>query len=97
MLYESNRSQGIMRSDVPSDRVVSVVKSFLNERFDIPADRLTDESSLRDVGLDSILLLDVMLEVEDRLDVKLRDLSMPSNPKFKDVIALIHRNMAVDG
>jgi acyl carrier protein len=87
----------IMRSDIEPEHIASVVKNFLFERFDIPVDRLTDESSLRDLGLDSILMLDIMLEVEDRLGIKLRDLSMPSNPKFKDVIALIKRNMAISG
>ena len=86
-----------MRSEIESDRIASVVKNFLFERFDIAVDKVTDETSLRDLGLDSILMLDIMLEVEDRLGVKLRDLSMPSNPKFKDVIALIERNVAARG
>jgi acyl carrier protein len=83
-----------MSGPADADRVAAVVKDFLKERFDISAEAVTDDVTLRDLGLDSILMLDVMLEVEDRLDVKLKDLSLPPNPRFKDVVALILRNTA---
>ena len=83
-----------MSGPADADRVAAVVKDFLNERFDISAEAVTDDVTLRELGLDSILMLDVMLEVEDRLDVKLKDLALPPNPRFKDVVALIQRNMA---
>jgi len=40
------------------------------------------------------MMLDIMLEVEDRLGIKLRDLSMPANPKRDDIVELIQRNLA---
>jgi acyl carrier protein len=70
------------------------VKDFLKERFDISAEAVTDEVTMRELGLDSILMLDVMLEVEDRLGIQLKDLALPPNPRLKDVVALIERNMA---
>ncbi|MEP6485462.1 MAG: acyl carrier protein [Rudaea sp.] len=85
-----------MHKDLDTSRIAATVKNFLHERFDLPLEQLTDESSLRDFGLDSILMLDVMLDVEDRLGVTLKDLSMPPNPKLKDVFALIGRNLAVN-
>lgn len=83
-----------MPAPADTDRIKSVVKDFLSEHFDISADRVTDEVTMRELGLDSILMLDVMLEVEDRLGVTLKDLALPSNPRFEDVVALIERNMA---
>lgn len=83
-----------MPGSADADRIAAVVRDFLKERFDIPADAVTDEVTLRELGLDSILMLDVMLEVEDRLGVKLKDLGLPTNPRIKDVVALIQRNMA---
>jgi acyl carrier protein len=82
-----------MSGQVDAVRIVAVVKDFLKERFDISPEAVTDEVTVRELGLDSILMLDVMLEAEDRLDLKLQDLALPPNPKFKDVIALILRNM----
>ena len=70
-----------------------MVKDVLRERFDIAADKVTDGTTIRDIGLDSILLLDVVLDMEDRLGVQLKDLSMPPNPTLQDVVALIRRNL----
>jgi hypothetical protein len=35
-----------------------------------------------------------MLEIEDRLNLKMNDLSMPTNPTLDDIVAVIERNMA---
>ena len=75
-------------------RIESAVKQFLAERFDIPTDKLTDHTPIRDLGLDSMMMLEVMLEVEDRLGVKLKDLSMPANPTLGDIVDLVQRNIA---
>ena len=76
--------------------IQTVVKNFLGERFDISADRITDGTSVRDLGLDSMMMLEVMLELEDRLGIKLRDLSMPANPTLRDVVALVERNQSAN-
>jgi acyl carrier protein len=81
-----------MTNDLDSPHIQTVVKQFLQERFEISPDRITDDTSIRDLGLDSMMMLEVMLELEDRLGVKLRDLSMPGNPTLRDVVALVERN-----
>ena len=86
-----------MTNDLDSVGVQTMVRDFLVERFEIPADKLTNEVALRDLGLDSIMMLDVLLEVEDRLGIKLRDLAMPPNAKLGDVVALVERNLASKG
>jgi acyl carrier protein len=73
--------------------IESEVKQFLSDRFEIPVDRLTDHASVRDLGLDSMMMLEVMLEVEDRLGIKLKDLSMPANPTLHDIVDLVQRNL----
>jgi len=74
--------------------IQTVIKDFLGERFDISADKITDNTSIRDLGLDSMMMLEVMLELEDRLGIKLKDLSMPANPMLRDVVALVERNQS---
>jgi len=76
--------------------IQKVIKDFLGERFDISADRITDSTSIRDRGLDSMMMLEFMLELEDRLGIKLRDLSMPANPTLRDVVALVERNQSAN-
>jgi len=74
--------------------IQTVIKDFLAERFDISADKITDNTAIRDLGLDSMMMLEVMLELEDRLGIKLKDLSMPANPMLRDVVALVERNQS---
>jgi acyl carrier protein len=83
-----------MANDSGSQHLEDLVREFLTERFDIPNTKMVTDVRMRDLGLDSIMLLDVMLEVEDRLGIKLRDLSMPPDPKLGDIVELIQRNLA---
>ncbi|MBU6199498.1 MAG: acyl carrier protein [Xanthomonadaceae bacterium] len=83
-----------MTNELETQRVKAMVVDFLVERFELPRERLLGETPLRELGLDSIMMLDVMLDVEDRLGVKLRDLAMPANPKIDDIAALVERNLA---
>ena len=75
--------------------ILSMVKDLLQELFDIPRDALTEGVTIRDLGLDSMMVLDVMLEMEDRLGSKLADLEIPANPTLGDVVAVIERNLPV--
>lgn len=73
--------------------LLAALKEFLASRFDIPAEQAVPGAALRDLGLDSMMVMDVMLETEDRFDVKLVDLALPRDPTLGDVIALIERNL----
>lgn len=85
-----------MTNGLGMERVKTMVVDFFVERFELPRARLLGETPLRELGLDSIMMLDVMLEVEDRLGIKLRDLAMPANPTIDDIAALIERNLVSD-
>mgnify|MGYP002336370544 CR=1 FL=1 len=73
--------------------ILTTIKEFLAERFDIPGERVALDAPLRDLGLDSMMIMDVMLETEDRFGIKLMDLGLPREPKLGDVVALIERNL----
>jgi acyl carrier protein len=74
--------------------VLAALKEFLATRFDIPADSVQPDAPLRDLGLDSMMVMDVMLETEDRFGLKLTDLALPREPTVADVISLVERNLA---
>jgi acyl carrier protein len=86
-----------MADKLDTQQITAMVREFLVERFDIAPERLSDTVTFRDLGLDSIMMLDMMLEAEDRLGIKLRDLALPANPALQDVVALIERNLAQSG
>ena len=73
--------------------ILTAIQDFLAERFDIPSERVALDAPLRELGLDSMMIMDVMLETEDRFGVKLMDLSLPREPKLGDVVSLIERNL----
>lgn len=83
-----------MEDPIKAQRLEAMVQDFLAERFELDRSRLQGNASLRELGLDSIILLDVLLDVEDRLGVKLKDLAMPANPTIADIVTLIERNVA---
>ncbi len=82
-----------MTNDLDSVRILAMVKDLLTERFDIPASKMANDIAIRELGLDSMVMLEVMLEMENRLSVRLKDLSMPTRPMLSDFVALIERNL----
>lgn len=75
-------------------QILSLLQRLLADKFDIPNESASPETRLTELGLDSMLVLDVLLEVEDELGVKLDDLAIPRNATLADVIAVIQRNLA---
>lgn len=74
--------------------VVAKIKEALNNRFGIDIAQLEENSRLRDLGLDSLHVVELMLDMEADLGVKLEDLSVPPNPSLGEVAAAIERNLA---
>ncbi len=76
-----------------ANELLTMLQRFLADKFDIPNEKATVGAPLRDLGLDSMLVLDVILEAEDHLGVKLDDLSIPRDATLGDVVSLIQRNL----
>jgi acyl carrier protein len=82
-------------SQADKESILATLQAFLDERFDIPTESARPEASLRDIGLDSMMVLDVIMEVEDRLGVKLDDVALPRDATLGDVVNLVERNLGV--
>lgn len=76
--------------------IFAMLQEFLHQRFDIPLESAKPHLRLSELGLDSMLMLDIMLEFEDRLAIKLSDMSLPRDASLGDVAALIERNLPAD-
>ncbi|HEX5391783.1 MAG TPA: phosphopantetheine-binding protein [Rhodocyclaceae bacterium] len=58
---------------------LSIVRDFLKERLDVEPARVTPESTLQELGIDSLMLLELMFEFEEKLNVTLsEDLAAPT-------------------
>lgn len=69
---------------------MEMLRSVLHELFAIEAADLPATARMRDLGLDSLQVLDIMMSMEDRLSMNLADLSLPPNPDLCDVATAIH-------
>ena len=50
---------------------LTVIRDFLLERLDLAPEKVAPEAALAALGVDSLLLLDLMFEFEDRFDITL--------------------------
>ena len=72
--------------------ILDNLKSLISESFEVDAASLTPETTQADLGIDSILMVDLMMNVEERLDVTLKNLDLPRNPSLNDIVDLIEAN-----
>ncbi len=68
---------------------IETVKSILANRVDVS--KLSENDLLSDIGLDSLDLVEVMLEIEDKLHIEFSSDEIASLTTIKDVIDLINK------
>lgn len=57
---------------------LTLIRDFLRDRLDVAPERTQPEVPLADLGVDSLMLLELIFEFEDRFDVKLsQDMKPP--------------------
>jgi acyl carrier protein len=69
------------------------LKNILSERFALDVTEWAEDTRLRDLGLDSMHLVDIMLDMETALGITLTDLSLPPNPSLGELGAVISKNL----
>lgn len=74
--------------------IVLKIKEVLRERFGFAIDQLDENSKLRDLGVDSMHIVEIMMDMEADLGMKLEDLSVPPNPSLGEVVDAIARNLS---
>ena len=50
---------------------IGLIRDFLGERLAVAAEKVVPEALLADLGVDSLMLLELMFEFEDRFEIKL--------------------------
>ena len=58
---------------------IDLIREFLKDRLGLSPENITGEAILADIGVDSLMMLELMFEFEDRFNIKLSsDLKAPS-------------------
>ncbi|OGA13359.1 MAG: hypothetical protein A3G25_04605 [Betaproteobacteria bacterium RIFCSPLOWO2_12_FULL_63_13] len=74
--------------------ILGKIRDSLIERFGLEPEQLAADVRLRDLGVDSMHVLEIMLDLEEELGVGLSDLSLSQNPSLGEVAAVIYDNVA---
>ena len=72
--------------------VKETVKSILAKRVDVS--KLKEENTLASLGLDSLDLVEVMLEIEDALHIEFTSEEIMELTTLKSVLDLINKKLA---
>ena len=57
---------------------IGLIRDFLQERLGVAPDRVVPEATLANLGVDSLMMLELMFEFEDRFGIQLpSDLASP--------------------
>ena len=59
-----------------------------------PAGALDPGGRQSDLAIDSILMLDLLMDIEDRFGFRFRSMELPRDPALSDLVALIESSLA---
>ena len=68
-----------------NEQIMNKLISTLHERFAINVDQLGHASHLSDIGIDSLHLVDIMLDMEEEFDFRFESLQLPPNPSLDQI------------
>jgi acyl carrier protein len=77
----------------PAD-LLDRIQTVLHERFGLERAVLGENARLRDLGVDSLHVAEIVIDLENELGKRLDDLSMPPNPSLGEVVAVLSKNLA---
>ena len=72
--------------------IVKRLVVLLHEKFGTDPGSVTLQTRQQDLGIDSILLVDLMLDIEDALGLSFQSMTLPPNPSIDDICELILQN-----
>ena len=69
--------------------ILELLKKLLKDKYDVDPASLSGESRQDDIGLDSMTMVDLMMDIESTLDFQFPNLNLPKNPSLDEITDLI--------
>lgn len=66
---------------------------LLQERIGDTATPITEQTRLQELGIDSIIQVDIMLDLETELGFTFRNMSLPKDPTVAEIVDLVRDSM----
>ncbi len=76
-----------------TDEVIAFLQKMLQERFELPPDLVTAETRREAFGIDSLLMVDLLLDIETELDFAFSSYDLPPNPSIQELASFIVMQM----
>lgn len=73
--------------------IMKVVTDLLEERFEVDPVTVTEETRQNTLGIDSILMVDLMMDVESELGFTFESMDFPKNPSIGEILTVIQSNL----
>lgn len=77
-----------------NSQILLALKRLLHEQFSLDPQALSETTRLAEFGIDSLHLVDVLLNVELELGVTFENFSLPPNPTLGEICEEISRASA---
>ena len=74
--------------------ILERLKALIHERFGIDPAGVTGSTTQAELGIDSLLMVDMMLDVETELGITFESMDLPRNPDLDTIVDLVERNLA---
>ncbi|WP_057923161.1 acyl carrier protein [Lysobacter capsici] len=74
------------------DEMLDKLKSMIVEKFDLKPESVSASTTQSELGIDSIIMVDLMMDVEERFGIEFKELQFPKNPSLNDIVDLIAAN-----
>lgn len=74
--------------------ILERLKALIHERFGVDPASMDGSTTQSQIGIDSLLLVDMMLDVETELGFTFESMDLPRNPSLDTIVDLVQRNLA---
>lgn len=75
-----------------TDSTLKILQDFLQERTEIEASKIIPEATLEELGIDSLMQLELLFEFEEKLQISLPDVE--EHPKtIGELVALVEKHI----
>jgi len=74
--------------------IVSRIKQLLHSLFGVDSSKVDESTTLRDLGIDSMHVVNLLLDLEQDLGIELTDVNFPPNPTLGQVAETISRGLS---
>lgn len=69
---------------------INKVSSIIAEKLNIDPSQITRQSTLQDLGADSLDMVEIIMKLEERFDIEINDEAAEKLGNVDDVINMIH-------